>query len=649
MAVGANFKSKVETSEARRALLCPTACRRWLGTTVEPTAGAPFECPTAPGLSGTIRAFDADAGTATLQIDGRDVTLTIAPATAPAEGDRDDAASAEPADDADAIAADDEDEDQDENGSRDDGPAKPESGTIVIIDDPGAPADATTQAAWNRVLATAKEVLGDYRRRVPRQAVIVVHGIGEQRPGKTIRSFVDTVVARTGATVLSKPDRMADSMELRRHQALQSPTRPQTDFYEYYWANEVDGTTLDQIRGWIVGLLRRPWASIPSRFKAIWFFVRLTVVLAAIAAVLIAFGLLRGVVAAVNDAVDWWDGWSKGTLVAVALSVLSAVITGCLRLGLGDAVRYLTAKPDNISIRHSIRKNGLHLLRQLHESGAYDRIVVVGHSLGSVIGYDLIRLYWAEVCWQHRSPATPEREALKEYEWALKAYVEDQAARRATSSSLPTDEPAPVHPAEPVPPPSADMKHDLWREQRRNGNPWLITDFVTLGSPLTYSSLLIADSPDDLTSQKTRRELPTDPPEPEVTTSKRTGETRYRVSYRERYRADQTMRDIWLLNHGAPFAVTAWTNIYFKNRLLVVGDPVGGPVSPQLGDGVTDIEIPHQRKLASLHTAYWRPRSAPAEQACDELFAALALDSLDDLRALADELPADERLRGTAP
>ena len=61
----------------------------------------------------------------------------------------------------------------------------------------------------------------------------------------------------------------------------------------------------------------------------------------------------------------------------------------------GRVVRYTRAKPDNIAARKNIRERGLALLSELHEK-EYERIIVVGHSLGSILAYDLISYFWAE-------------------------------------------------------------------------------------------------------------------------------------------------------------------------------------------------------------------------------------------------------------
>ena len=61
----------------------------------------------------------------------------------------------------------------------------------------------------------------------------------------------------------------------------------------------------------------------------------------------------------------------------------------------GRIVRYTSAKPDNIAARQNIRHRGLVLLENLHSSSEYERIIVVGHSLGSILAYDLISYFWA--------------------------------------------------------------------------------------------------------------------------------------------------------------------------------------------------------------------------------------------------------------
>ena len=55
------------------------------------------------------------------------------------------------------------------------------------------------------------------------------------------------------------------------------------------------------------------------------------------------------------------------------------------------------------------------ILQKLHERG-YERIVIVGHSLGSVIGYDVLTHAWAQYHTAHetRDPAHTALEDLEE-------------------------------------------------------------------------------------------------------------------------------------------------------------------------------------------------------------------------------------------
>lgn len=73
-----------------------------------------------------------------------------------------------------------------------------------------------------------------------KQAVVVIHGIGEQRPMDTVRGFVDALMLAPNKPnkpkFWSKPDPMSELFELRKLTTPQSRTLPPTDFYEYYWA-----------------------------------------------------------------------------------------------------------------------------------------------------------------------------------------------------------------------------------------------------------------------------------------------------------------------------------------------------------------------------------------------------------------------------
>ena len=105
-----------------------------------------------------------------------------------------------------------------------------------------------------------------------RQAVVVIHGIGEQRPMDTLRSFVDAVLVKDqnqGSEYLNKPDTMNEMFETRCLQARpnRQAGRPVTDFYEYYWAHHMHGSKYTQVFGWLLGLMMRNPMSIPHALR----------------------------------------------------------------------------------------------------------------------------------------------------------------------------------------------------------------------------------------------------------------------------------------------------------------------------------------------------------------------------------------------
>jgi len=422
-----------------------------------------------------------------------------------------------------------------------------------------------------------------------RQAVIVIHGVGEQRPMDTLRSFVEHVLPEpSGDRVkfLSVPDRMSESFELRKLLAPQTRSRPITDLVEYYWAYHLGGTTWRDLLDWLRTLLLRRPSSVPSRLLPVWVVTWLLVAGVAIASVRLA-PLVSGPANA--------DPARRVATWVVSLILLPLVTRFALAY-LGDAAHYLSATPQNIAVRQRIRGDGVRLLRHLHRSGMYDRIVVVGHSLGSVIAYDVLKHYWQEVNGRHGSPLAVDQSKLEALDSAATAL--QSGADRATALAA-----------------FRDRQRDLWREQRRLGNPWLVTDLVTVGSPLAQAALLLAHTPAELRERQRQMELPVAPPNRNLE-----GDFVYPVDYE----IQGQKRTIRVLHHGAMFACTRWTNLYFP------GDFVGGPLSPLFGHGVEDRRLRDDwLSFTPLsHTRYWS-RAETTGQSIAALRDVLALDSKD--------------------
>ena len=114
-----------------------------------------------------------------------------------------------------------------------------------------------------------------------KQAVLLIHGVGFQRPMRTLRGFVEAVWTTDSslrrphvpAQVWSKPDTIADSFELRRLTTAQNTHGVRTDFFEFYWAHLLEGTTLQQVFLWLRSLLWRNPLRIPRPllFAWLWF------------------------------------------------------------------------------------------------------------------------------------------------------------------------------------------------------------------------------------------------------------------------------------------------------------------------------------------------------------------------------------------
>jgi len=452
----------------------------------------------------------------------------------------------------------------------------------------------------------------------PKQAVVVIHGMGEQMPMDTIKGFVraawETVTDLTAnglpnpAEVWSKPDVRTGSLELRRITTRQSIVTDtfargvRSDFYELYWADLSGGSTWSQVQDWIIGLLwRNPFTRVPRNVFLAWvvlWLIALSVIVLAIATVLPDPANIGSFNLWDHPPLEYlrsYKGWQLGILTAALTWVASSFIVPYF----GRVVRYTRAKPDNIAARKNIRDRGLALLAELHKKD-YERIIVVGHSLGSILAYDLISYFWA-----NRPAArvvvqgSAEFDALKEIEAAL------------------ID---PRWPADPAVAAYREAQTKFARLLRRRpkladgdaDQRWLITDFITLGSPLSHAEFLMASSKADLKKRKDDREYPTSPPLREeldpatITKAKQAG---FALNANDpKLLAFPFGTNMWQLHHAAPFAAVRWTNIYDPAFLVAFGDLISGPVAPVFGHGIIDKNLRKLRRCQSwrfTHTRYW--------------------------------------------
>jgi hypothetical protein len=457
------------------------------------------------------------------------------------------------------------------------------------------------------------------------QAVVLIHGIGEQRPGRTLRPFADAVLPKISEWEGKKYHSEIDEVSFDyRKLVANTKDKPQsnlglcasivtprnTDFFEYYWAPITEGTTWRHVIRWLWRILKR----LPSKhLLAVW----------AISWLL----LITGFIAGVSGTGEWSAGLfhTKPFVLAFASWIGLWVFETVVLDYLGDAARYLDDHPANDSIRTEIRRTGVDLLGSLIRSKKYDRIVVVGHSLGSVIAYDILKHLWETEFWNAYGESVMDfpQTALNEYELAAKALEPKSSDDQIVQYQ--------------------EKQIQLLKELRAFGNPWPVTDLITLGSPLAHSRDLIPD----FTSRLSDGELPENPPKKfKPTIGSATLEECYALSAGPDLIPETIHLGIPLRNGF--FAITRWTNLYIPARFGLFGDFVGGALRPLFGNGIRDREVASGSFLKDLtllaHISYWHIASSSKRS----LRKSLALDALIDALDLNGERLAIPRFETSA-
>lgn len=469
-----------------------------------------------------------------------------------------------------------------------------------------------------------------------RTAVVLIHGIGNQPPMDTLRGFVDAVWWRDPRVAASKsrklwvkPSDQFGDYELRRMTASTGSAGDRTDFFEFYWAHMMEGTRSASVFWWLQRLFCRRLERIPGNAFVPWLAIGCAAVLALAATVLFAVVVLGAIYVLVHCE-------QNGLLFALGLIGCAATIAAgawALRYRVlvqvvGDAARYLTPDPENIAARSRIRGAGVELLKRLQNDPRYDRVVLVGHSLGTVVGYDVLSILWGEeVKALHQGngaalKAINNVEIEAEHLWKL-------AHRPSSSNRLTKQEAEAQNKARQVELSTYRSNQRIYGETLTRGPElaWKITDFITLGSPLTYSNFLLVDDggtvhePDKARSaasiirewQKKQlsdrdfsisrifaarvaeRTFPSSPPQPDEPGS---------ATFC--YKSNEFEKPQLLPHHATVFAATRWTNIYAAPKALLFGDVISGPISPLFGPGVLDVRLTGKMsKTFVAHVHYW--------------------------------------------
>jgi hypothetical protein len=505
-------------------------------------------------------------------------------------------------------------------------------------------------------------------------AVIIIHGIGEQVPMETLNEFVDTVwtrdlslasagkpdpntgEVRTKNASWSKPDARNRSFELQLVTTESDSDGRRVDFFEYYWAHRVTGTTWEQVRAWLFGLmLRNPFTNVPKGVLPAWTVMWLVFFVFLYISLIAGMGVSKDVIDPASASFPpihgtlalaaWVQAWPK-RLIAVVWGVAGLVSGWILTVMVdvaGDVVRYVQATPKNIAIRQSIRENGVQLLETLmgiDEHGQqgrteYDRIIVVGHSLGTIVAYDILTHAFG----RHNTRLDPAK--VKGMTQENRVALEDLVRQ------------AYLDPGKTISQDVYGALQDACREELAGiGNPWIVSDFISLGSPLTHAEFLMAADRDSLALYKEKRVLPSCPPALEF--DQKTGQLHftYRTRGVSREGDSHDVEAPRMPHHSALFAYTRWTNIYSPLVGVLLGDIVSGPVGGQFGldrkdnappvSGIRDIAVlpcaptetgtaqQDRKRRVLTHLRYWDCGYARGQAGADEPFHISALrDALD--------------------
>ena len=455
-----------------------------------------------------------------------------------------------------------------------------------------------------------------------RTAVVIVHGMGEQRPMETLNGFVKTALRPRSLDgeprwdyYYSRPAEITGSYEARRYISRHlgsyrgpngEPTEPvqgQAEIYEYHWSYLMTGNRFADVMPKTLRLLLRRPSNVPDPLFGIWRAVWIVIL-----AILLAIPALFVVGYLLNTDVP---GWIIGLLVSAIILIfwfglfrlVARALVNKVTRSFVDVVRYLDTSPHSYAARRAIRGGLVDLLHALHD-GRYSRIVVVAHSLGAYIAYDALTSLWAETHELHAGPSgaqTPDPIPLKSLD-ALERAADRLIAEPDTDGAL-------DH--------FRDLQFALWQDLRWQGNPWRITDFVTVGTPMALADLLVTRPPlfggCKKSDRKRRSELFDDlvrrgalvrcPPRSETLPVE--SDDQPPVNYRW---SRSGPREV--LGSQSPFAITRWTNLWFPViRGELAGDWFGGALRPVFGPGIRDIEVlgnePERFKRGSAHTEYF--------------------------------------------
>jgi hypothetical protein len=240
-------------------------------------------------------------------------------------------------------------------------------------------------------------------------AFLIIHGIGEQNPFETLDLFATTFLKvlngkNSGSEIkikhLLKPRTVNNEIKwVENYISLVKEDRPgcPIDFYEYYWAHKMEGKiTFPEIVDWLIKISdgaktfydenesiakeyerNKDDAFKGGRFKSRWYLKHLGWFLRLLTFLRIPkIPYFETVFEFIRPIVNMFIGKAKKLFVDY----------------LGDAAIYTTTdvKSKHYAIRKSILDDSVDEVKALIEDKSYGKIIIAGHSLGSVVAFDTL-------------------------------------------------------------------------------------------------------------------------------------------------------------------------------------------------------------------------------------------------------------------
>jgi hypothetical protein len=229
-------------------------------------------------------------------------------------------------------------------------------------------------------------------------AFIVIHGSGAHRPFQTLDKFVRGFVR---VLACSNPDLRRcwqhelwqPAGQIEHYISLAPDEKPVLDFYEYYWDFHVQRrVNLPEVTAWLHQVSDsatqfyriRPELSKSHEARGSTLFKDGEF---KVGGYFISMGWIGHVL-------RWMQpvGSARVPILSPIATLLLSWSSGYMAQVMGDVIVYTAAdvRSRNYAIRQEVLEGAVAALKRLLARDEYDRVVVVGHSLGSLIAYDAI-------------------------------------------------------------------------------------------------------------------------------------------------------------------------------------------------------------------------------------------------------------------